>query len=724
MLQLKLGEECWPTAPISSVSKTETKNPQEIGVKAAPVVVNVIGTDKREVISALYNLEEMERFSKLNRLVRVTAWVMRAARAFRKLLEKPKDGRDSATKSKLPGMEITVRSSSDCFRELAKEYRDVVGPAVAPKPLEGTTATKEYTKVHIDVLSTDEIIAAEKFCLRQVQLTAFSEEYEALSKGENIYSKSSIRSLNPVWDQKDRLIKVTGRIELSFDDRMVSPPILLPAYHPITKLIILAIHERLLHAGIRTTLAEVREEFWIIRDRQQVKKHLSHCVTCRKQTSRHFDESPAMLPLDRIREAEPFEIVGVDYAGPLYVWEDFLQGPEKKKPKKGEPSKGKKKKKLHMRKVYMLLFTCAVTRAVHIELVPDQTAHTFVLALRNLFADRRPSSVIYSDNAKTFYKVNKYLRRLRRNPEVFDFLAQNKVKWKFSANLAPWWGGFWERMVRTTKLHIRKVLGRSYLNFFQLQTLLKEVCNVVNSRPLCASSEADGEPTPLTPNHLIYGHQNTSLPRDPEPIIEEDSSNLSSLLKRELKQRKLLKAFWSVWLKDYISDLSKFAAPGVTRRTPKVGELVLIHEANQKRLMWSVGVVNELIVGKDGRARAAWLKVAGTERINRPIQRLFPVEVQSGLDRTEELAKQRKLREEKSRPKVLAPPVSVPVLDQPVTEEVVPIRPSGPRKSKERESRKRFSPPEDVETPAPVAAARSRRGRQVKLPAHLRDYVN
>ena len=118
------------------------------------------------------------------------------------------------------------------------------------------------------------------------------------------------------------------------------------------------------------------------------------------------------------------------------------------------------------------------------------------------------------------------------------------------------------------------------------------------------------------------------------------------------------------------------------------------------------------------------MKVAGTERINHPIQRLFPVEVQSGLDRTEELAKQRKLREKKSCPKVSASPVSVPVLDQPVTEEVVPIRPSEPRKSKERESRKRFSPPEDVETPAPVAAARSRRGRQVKLPAHLRDYVN
>ena len=496
--------------------------------------------------------------------------------------------------------------------------------------------------------------------------------------------------------------------------REMNPPILLPTYHPIVKLIILATHERLLHAGLRTTLAEVREEFWVIKGRQQVKTHLSHCVTCRKQTSRHFDEIPSMLPLDRIREAEPFEIIGVDYAGPLYVWEDFLQGPETRKPKEDKVKK-KKNKRLRMRKVYILLFTCAVTRAVHIELVPDQTAHTFVLALRNLFADRRTSSVIYSDNAKTFYKVNKYLRSLRRNPEVFDFLAKNKVKWKFSANLAPWWGGFWEWMVRTTKLHIKKVLGRSFLNFFQLQTLLKEICNVVNSRPLCASSEADGEPTPLTPNHLIHGYRNTSLPRDPETIIDEDSSNLSSLLKRESRQRKLLKFFWSVWLKDYISDLSKFAAPGVTRRTPKIGELVLIHEANQKRVMWSVGVVDELIIGKDGRARAAWLRVAGTDRINRPIQRLFPIEVQSGLDRTEELTKQQQLRKEKSRPVESTPPVSIPIFADPtVADEAVAVQPSPPRKQKKRcESRRRSSPPEDVESPAVVS---TRRGRHVRVP--------
>ena len=145
---------------------------------------------------------------------------------------------------------------------------------------------------------------------------------------------------------------------------------------------------------------------------------------------------------------------------------------------------------------------------------------------------------------------------------------------------------------------------------------------------------------------------------------------------------------------------------------------MLIHEANLKRVMWSVGEVDELIIGKYGRARAAWLRVAGTDRINRPIERLFSIEVQSGLDRTEELTKQQQLREEKSRLVVSTPPVSIPIFADPaVADEVVAVQTSTPRKQKKiRESRRRSSPPEDVESPAVVT---TRRGRQVRVPLHF-----
>ena len=89
------------------------------------------------------------------------------------------------------------------FRKLLKKYKDEEVTAVDPKLPKIDISANEETKVQISVLSTEEIVSAEKFCLRQIQMTAFKDEYKALSKGENISFKSSIRSLNPVWDQRE-----------------------------------------------------------------------------------------------------------------------------------------------------------------------------------------------------------------------------------------------------------------------------------------------------------------------------------------------------------------------------------------------------------------------------------------------------------------------------------------------------------------------------------------
>ena len=56
---------------------------------------------------------------------------------------------------------------------------------------------------------------------------------------------------------------------------------------------------------------------------------------------------------------QPFQVIGVDFTGSLYV-----RGLE------GEM------------KVYVCLFTCAVTRAIHLEVVTDLSVETFILALR------------------------------------------------------------------------------------------------------------------------------------------------------------------------------------------------------------------------------------------------------------------------------------------------------------------------------------------------------
>ena len=104
-------------------------------------------------------------------------------------------------------------------------------------------------------------------------------------------------------------------------------------------------------------------------------------------------------------------------------------------------------------KGYVFLFSCASTRAVHLELVPDLSARSFVLAFRRFAARRWPISVMYSDNAQTFHCVSRYLNKLQADPTVQDLLTRRNLLLIFFASLTPWWGGnqFWKPSVRSIK---------------------------------------------------------------------------------------------------------------------------------------------------------------------------------------------------------------------------------------------------------------------------------
>ena len=80
----------------------------------------------------------------------------------------------------------------------------------------------------------------------------------------------------------------------------------------------------------------------------------------------------------------------------------------------------------------------------------------------------------------------------------------HSIDWKFILPLSPWWGGFYERLVRTVKNTFGKILGRSKLNFEELYTILTQVECMLNSRPLSyVYTEKNCEP--ITPSHLLLG---------------------------------------------------------------------------------------------------------------------------------------------------------------------------------------------------------------------------
>lgn len=164
--------------------------------------------------------------------------------------------------------------------------------------------------------------------------------------------------------------------------------------------------------------------------------------------------------------------------------------------------------------MWVCLYTCCVVRAIHLELVPDIRAQSFLRSFKRFTARRCFPVRMISDNAKTFCSAAKILFDIVDHPEVQEYLIGRCIQRTFNLEKAPWLSGIFERMVRAVKRCLRKIVGRVRLTQDQLMTTLTEVKMVVNSRPLSYVSTEDAE-EPITPSLLMSGRRVMSLPDGP-----------------------------------------------------------------------------------------------------------------------------------------------------------------------------------------------------------------
>ena len=383
-------------------------------------------------------------------------------------------------------------------------------------------------------------------------------------------------------------------------------PIILPSNHRFTHLMILDCHKRVHHLKVGATLAELRSRFWVPKGRQCVKKVIKPCYRCKLLDSKAFNApSPAPLPDFRVTETSAFTHVGIDYAGPLFV-----------------------KSSGEMCKVYFCIFSCTVVRAIHLELVSDQTPYTFLNCFRRFCARRGTPRLIISDNSKTFKAADKILHNLLSKNEVNNFLTRKRIVWKYNLERSPWWGGHFERMIETVKRCLRKVLGNARLSQDELSTILTEVEGTINSRPLTYHGE-ELEEQVLTPSHLITGRRISPLSENVNfPLNSDDIVTNSDVSRRFVYLMTKLDHFWARWHKENLLGLrethrlQRFLLNDITE-----GDTVLVQEERTKRNTWKLGIVEELIRGKDEVIRGAKVRrlVKGKpEILCRPLQKLFP----------------------------------------------------------------------------------------------------
>ena len=127
-----------------------------------------------------------------------------------------------------------------------------------------------------------------------------------------------------------------------------------------------------------------------------------------------------------------------------------------------------------MRKNYVSVYTCVASRAVHLD-TSDLTAEAFIRDFRRFAASSGLPRELNLDNGKTFVSASKMLRALFNSPAVRRHPANKRVKWTFNLERAPWWGGYFERLVQSVKRCLKKILKNAKVTSEELQTVLVEI---------------------------------------------------------------------------------------------------------------------------------------------------------------------------------------------------------------------------------------------------------
>ncbi|XP_053407961.1 uncharacterized protein LOC128559664 [Mercenaria mercenaria] len=201
---------------------------------------------------------------------------------------------------------------------------------------------------------------------------------------------------------------------------------------------------------------------------------------------------------------------------------------------------------------------------------------------------------------------------------------------------APWYGGYWERLVGLVKRSLRKSLGHRSLTDIQLQTVIKEIESVINSRPLLYVDDDINSNITLTPGHFLTLNPRTGIPEadydDNDPDYKPYESSTKKLLKLWNKGQKLLNNFWEIWKKEYLISLRERTQSELKSHRvqssfkPSVGDVVLIKD-DLPRGLWKMGKVIKLIMSNDGQYRSAKVNLSNGRTIGRTLNHLYPVEV-------------------------------------------------------------------------------------------------
>ncbi len=444
------------------------------------------------------------------------------------------------------------------------------------------------SKLPLHATDTHLLKLAENLLIAELQHKYFYKELKLLKKGIqpptnlDLFIPSDERNEDgSIKKRSDKIMRCGGRLQhanLGYDG---IHPILLPRESPATESLIRMIHVNQGHVGASHVLSKLRERFWIVKARARINSVIHRCVICRRWKGKSYTPPPIPpIPAARVDSCSPFLHIGIDHFGPFMTRE-----------KKGELEKS----------CQVLIFACLVTRAVHLELVPDLIGEHVFLALNRFSSLRRVPQFIISDNAKCFQFVQPLvgIKVQISDYHVRRYIDNNRVEWYFIPQYAPWYGAAYERLIGIVKRSFYTAVSKRILPYEEMRTVLFRVMDIVNDRPL-TYVPSEEIIRPLTPNHFLRlgpANVNMTLEMHPRPPRTETGKLLADQWR---KLNHMLDVYWERFRHEYLTSLRERHSVELKKTKgslpiiPSPGDVVLVADPHAPRNEWVLGVIHQV----------------------------------------------------------------------------------------------------------------------------------
>jgi hypothetical protein len=532
-----------------------------------------------------------------------------------------------------PGYRCTLQKASQAIVKRARELQDekavITGPlscVMALDPRWDATEDRERddsvksesspNPIPIEPPYSPQELAEAKLALIRMTQQHYLPGITACLKEESLSAREDYPEevRRPVFTlglrlDSDGIIRSYGRTALSsmraqrrkmldphlFCPEVSKPLILIPGTGFLGECVMYTAHLATMHWGRNNMTSWTRSEYWVVNPSKLASRVKRHCTVCTNYDAAPFTTEPSGLPEKRISPCYPFQHIGLDYVSVRF-----------------ERKKHTIEGKLTDQEKYIIIcvFTCMVTRAVHLEYADDYTKEEFARVFKK-FCDRycTPETVI-SDNGSNFEPIAKTLKfPLDKGKELFP-----NITWQFLPRQAPNWGGFYERLNLSIKNCLAKEFPRlANKPYMEIESALAAIAHRFNSRPLWIVSMDRDDVEMLTPNHFLNVGPTGSFGPPSE-------SNIKGLRSYHEAQQKHVDETWDRFFRSYISELRVHHKWDQTARAPhvKIGDFVTIPQDKILKTRWPIARITGFVEDSSdtGRKKAAFIETYVSDRVN------------------------------------------------------------------------------------------------------------